>query len=191
MRFRESPPNSRLTTLYCILHPSNLYFAQSPGPGSGWRDHRLCPSLLLHSVAISTLCPHACLFLLPLSLPLSVVILAWPPGPSTSGQSTCLRRKPSLWATTKVGGLRSCSVVQQPFSTAIPMPSNLLRPRNGRQLRSPVSGFSLRWVMTPPRGRPLSKGSMETAGGACFLAHCRRPTPSLASRKPLAGGLDR
>lgn len=91
------------------------------------------------SCCISTLCPHACSSLLLLSLPRHSVSrhsrLA--PRLPTSGQSTCLRRKPSFRAPTKVGGLRSCSVVHQPFNTAMAMLPSLLRPRKARQLRSP------------------------------------------------------
>lgn len=187
MRFRESPPNSRLTTLYCILHPSNLYFAQSPGPGSGWRDHRPCPSLLLYSVAISTLCPHACLSLLPLSLPLSVVILAWPLGPPTSGQSTCLRRKPSFQGPNKGGWtpiLLCCATAVQHSN------GNAVEPAATGERAA--ASFARVWVLAAlgddsAAGATAEQRQYGDGGGSLLPGTLPSPNPRLGQSKASGG----
>lgn len=195
MRFRESPPNSRLTTLCCILHPAICIDTKSwprfrLERASTWSESP--PFFLLHQYPLP-----ACLF-----LPVASVLAATlcqssfslgPPAPDKRAvdlpETQALIPGPNKGGWTPI--LLRC--IPRPFNTAMTRLSNLLRPGKGQQLRLPRSGFSPRWVMTPPRGRPLGRGSMETVGGACFLARRRRPaaSSSLASRKPLSDGLER
>lgn len=138
MRFRESPPNSRLTTLCCILHPaiciSHKVLAQVE-VGESIDLVRVSPLVLLHQYPLP-----ACLFV-PVASVLAATIcqssFSLGPRPPTGGQSTFLRRKPSSRAPTKVGGLRSCSVIHQPFKQQWQLPSNLLRPGKGSNFVPP------------------------------------------------------
>lgn len=83
MRFRESPPNSRLTTLCCILHPaiciSHKVLAQVE-VGESIDPVRVSPLVLLHQYPFARMLVRPRCFC-PCRDTLSVVILAWPPAP--------------------------------------------------------------------------------------------------------------
>lgn len=83
MRFRESPPNSRLTTLYCILHPaiciSHKVLAQVE-VGESIDLVRVSSLVLLHQYPFARMLVRLRCFC-PCRDTLPVVILAWPPAP--------------------------------------------------------------------------------------------------------------
>lgn len=154
MRFRESPPNSRLTTLCCTLHPAICISHKVLAQVQVWESidvARASSLVLLHQYPLP-----ACFFVFVDSLLAATLCQSSSslgPRPPTSGQSTILRSKPSFWAPTKVCGLRSCSVCATAFQYSN---DNVIRHATTKGSTAaalrPGPGPLCAWAMTPPRG---------------------------------------